>query len=241
MPAEQVLVVARSAVPDGADWHGLRTDGIEPFLDRVRAEGHFLDRATAEIDPDYKQVIPYLVLLDGQRYFLMRRSRAGVDARLHDRYSIGVGGHLNPGDAGIIGGLQREWREELEAEFMPAFRPIALLNDDTTDVGSVHLGIVCIADAAGRPVTIREADKLSGSFVSAAEVSQVIDRMESWSRIVFEALDPGTLGGLAGVLPPSPGQPAAAPRESGSGGAYNRRAGRPTGCDPAVPARRAED
>ena len=105
-----------------------------------------------EVDPSFKQVIPYLVLRDGERYFLMRRTRAGVDARLHDRYSIGVGGHLNPGDGGVLGGLRREWHEELVADFEPAFRLVGLLNDDTTEVGAVHLGAVYVADAAGRPV-----------------------------------------------------------------------------------------
>ena len=57
-----------------------------------------------EVDPSFKQVIPYLVLRDAERYFLMRRTRAGVDARLLGRYSIGVGGHLNPGDGGVLGG-----------------------------------------------------------------------------------------------------------------------------------------
>ena len=94
----------------------------------------------------------------------MRRTRAGGDARLHDRWSIGVGGHLNPGDADLFGGLRREWREELVADFEPAFEPLALLNDDTTDVGAVHLGIVFVADAAGRPVAVRETDKLEGRF-----------------------------------------------------------------------------
>jgi predicted NUDIX family phosphoesterase len=141
-----------------------------------------------EVDPDHKQVIPYLVLRDGPRYFLMHRTRAGTDARLHDRYSIGVGGHLNPGDDGLVGGLRREWAEELRADFVPDFRLVALLNDDTTEVGAVHLGAVYLADAAGRPVAIRETEKLSGGFVDASEVAAVKDRLETWSRLVFEFL-----------------------------------------------------
>ena len=73
-----------------------------------------------ERDPAFKQVIPYLVLRDGERYFLMQRTTAGGDARLHGRYSIGVGGHLNPGDGGLLGGLRREWDEELVADFVPS-------------------------------------------------------------------------------------------------------------------------
>jgi predicted NUDIX family phosphoesterase len=142
-----------------------------------------------EHDPTFKQVIPYLVLRDGDGYFLMRRTQAGADARLHDLYSIGVGGHLNPGDGGLLLGLQREWDEELVADFMPDFRIIGLLNDDTTDVGRVHLGAVFEADADGRPVAIRETHKLEGSFAGPDDVASVVDRMETWSRIVFEHLE----------------------------------------------------
>ena len=134
-------------------------------------------------------MIPYLVLRDGDRWFLMRRTRAGGDARLHDRWSIGVGGHLNPGDGDVPGGLRREWAEEVVADFVPEFSAIGLLNDDTTPVGSVHVGIVFVADAAGRPVEIREVDKLTGSFATTEEVAAVVDGMETWSRLVFEALE----------------------------------------------------
>ena len=187
MSGEQVLVVARERVPDAAAWYGLRSEGLAPFLEVVAREGEYAPRDAMEHDRAYKQIIPYLVLRDGDRYFLMRRTRAGADRRLHDRWSIGVGGHLNPGDDGLLGGLLREWREELDADFEPDFVPLALLNDDTTDVGAVHLGIVFVADAAGRSVAVREHDKLTGAFASAAEVAAVADDLETWSRIVFEA------------------------------------------------------
>jgi predicted NUDIX family phosphoesterase len=119
----------------------------------------------------------------------MRRTKAGGDARLHDRYSIGVGGHLNPGDGDLAGGLRREWREEVQADFEPEFELIGLLNDDSTEVGSVHLGAVYVAEAAGRPVAIRETDKLEGGFAARAEVAAVVDRMETWSSLVFEYLE----------------------------------------------------
>jgi predicted NUDIX family phosphoesterase len=162
-----------------------------------------------ETDPAYKQVIPYLVLRDGASYFLMRRTRAGVDARLHDRWSIGVGGHLNPGDDGLLGGLRREWREELVAGFEPDFVPVALLNDDTTEVGAVHLGVVFVADAAGRRVEVRETHKLTGAFASGAECAAVLDRMETWSRLVFEALEAsGSPRAVAAALESDPALPA---------------------------------
>ena len=186
---ELVLVIPRASIMADPGWLGIRTDGIGHFETLVAREGRFQPRSEMEIDRAWKQVIPYLVLRDGPRYFLMRRTQAGGDARLHDRWSIGVGGHLNPGDNDLDGGLRREWREELRADFEPAFELIGLLNDDTTDVGGVHLGAVYVAESNGLPVAIRETDKLSGRFVNPGEVAAVVDRLETWSALVFEHLE----------------------------------------------------
>jgi predicted NUDIX family phosphoesterase len=191
-PEEQVLVVPRASVIEGEGWLGVRRDGLEATLAAVRQDGFFMRRGDAEEDPSHKQVIPYLVLRDGKRWFLMRRTRAGGDARLHDLWSIGVGGHLNPGDGDVEGGLRREWAEEVIADFEPDFQVVGLLNDDTTPVGAVHLGVVFVADAAGRDVAIREVDKLTGAFADTDEVAAVRDSMETWSRLVFDALTEAT-------------------------------------------------
>jgi predicted NUDIX family phosphoesterase len=185
---EFVFVVPRAAVVTGDGWYGLDSADLDAFLATIEGHGRFEPRPAMEADPGFKQIIPYLVLRDGDRYFLMRRTRAGGDARLHDRWSIGVGGHLNPGDQDLDGGLRREWSEELVADWIPEFRFIGLLNDDTTSVGQVHLGAVFVADAAGRPVSIRETDKLSGAFATPAKVAAVAPDLETWSRLVFDAL-----------------------------------------------------
>ena len=186
---ERVLVVPRDVVPDRAGWYGLRTAGVMEFLAVVQEHGRHEPRAAMEVDPSFKQIIPYLVLRDGGRYFLMRRTRAGGDARLHDRWSIGVGGHVDPGDDGLAGGLRRERHEELVADFEPTFTPYALLNDDTTEVGAVHLGVVVLAEADGRQVSVRETDKLSGAFADPDAVAAGAEHLETWSRIVFDALE----------------------------------------------------
>ena len=196
MTDELVLVVPTTdlydALSDGAAWLGIRPAGEDRLAELIRSRGQFRPRSEMEPDETWKQVIPYPVLRDGSRWFLMRRTRAGGDARLHDRYSIGVGGHVNPEDGGLDGdlstALRREWLEELDVEFVPHFRFLGLLNDDTTSVGRVHVGLVYEADAAGRPVTIRETEKLSGGFVGSADVEAVVDDLETWSRLAFEHL-----------------------------------------------------
>jgi predicted NUDIX family phosphoesterase len=193
---ELVLVVPTADVVGdlgaGASWLGIRPAGEAHLADLIRRRGDFRPRSLMESDESWKQVIPYPVLRDGPSWFLMRRTKAGGDARLHDRWSIGVGGHVNPADGGLDGdlgtALRREWLEELAVDFVPDFRFVGLLNDDTTPVGRVHLGLVYEADAAGRAVAIREIEKLTGAFVPSAEVAAVAEDLETWSRIAFEFL-----------------------------------------------------
>lgn len=183
-----VLGLARTAIPGGVDFRGVIDRPFEPLLDAIKAYGEFRPRNEVELDPSFKQVIPYLVLRDGERLFLMKRTKAGGDERLHDRYSIGIGGHVNPDDGGVAGGLVREWSEEIAADFTPDFEPVGLLNDDDNSVGAVHLGLVYAADAVGRPVEIRETHKLSGAFATFAEIAEVQDRLETWSALLFDFL-----------------------------------------------------
>lgn len=198
--SERVLVLPRAEVPGGCDFTGLRpADG--PALDALRARvadaGRYLERSVAEEDPTHKQLIPYVVVRDGERLFLMRRTDAGGDARLHGKASIGVGGHLNPVDEGedpLMAGLRREWDEELEADWEPDFRLVGLLNDDSNPVGAVHLGVVFTVEADGRPVAVRERDKLTGDFVEADAVYVAWDRLETWSQLVAQALGLAPVG-----------------------------------------------
>lgn len=193
---ERVLVLPRDQVPGGCDFTGVREadeQTMAALQAAVATHGRFTDRPLAEEDPAFKQLIPYVVVRDGALVYLMERTAAGGDARLHGKASIGVGGHLNPVDEGedpLTDGLRREWSEELVADWQPEFRLVGLLNDDSNPVGSVHLGVVFEVEAAGRPVEVRERDKLTGRFATAAEVREAWDRMETWSRLVAEHLLP---------------------------------------------------
>jgi predicted NUDIX family phosphoesterase len=204
---ERVLVLARGDVPGGCDFRGIRpadTAMLEELRDAVATRGRYLERAVAENDAAHKQLIPYVVVRDGQRVFLMHRTDAGGDARLHGRASIGVGGHLNPVDTGadpLMAGMRREWAEEIRANWEPEFTLIGLLNDDTDAVGAVHLGVVFTVEADGRPLAVREEDKLVGRFADADAVGANWDRLETWSRLVA-----GSLG-----LAPIQGSDAASP------------------------------
>jgi predicted NUDIX family phosphoesterase len=198
---EQVLVLLRDRVPGGCDFTGLRhADEAQLAVLRqaVADHGRYLDRPVAEESPEWKQLIPYVVLRDGDRIFLMERTDAGGDSRLHRKASIGVGGHLNPVDQGqdpLTVGLRREWAEELDATWEPEFRLVGMLNDDSNPVGSVHLGVVFTVEAAGRPVRVREVEKLGGRMATTGEVLAAWDRLETWSQLVAADL----LGAPQGV------------------------------------------
>jgi predicted NUDIX family phosphoesterase len=196
---ELVLGIPRERLMGAGGWRGVLHGEVAPYLERIAAEGIFRPRADVEGDATWKQVIPYLVLRDRGRLFLMRRTRAGADARLHERFSIGIGGHVNPEDADIQGGLLREWCEEIEADFTPQFRIVGLLNDDTDPVGQVHVGVVFGAEAHGRTVSIRETDKLEGAFVSPADVLRVYDRLETWSALVYDFISARSAGTQTGA------------------------------------------
>ena len=191
---ERVLVLPRDHVPGGCEFTGVRLADEQTMIGlraAVEAHGRFMDRPLAEEDPAFKQLIPYVVVRDGPLVFLMERTAAGGDARLHGKASIGVGGHLNPVDDGqdpLTDGLRREWSEELISDWEPQFRLVGLLNDDSNPVGSVHLGVVFEVEAAGRKVEVRERDKLTGRFATEAEVRAAWDRMETWSRLVASQL-----------------------------------------------------
>jgi len=194
---ERVLVLARADVPGGCDFHGIRkadADALSALRQAVSRHGTYLERPTAEQDPGRKQLIPYVVVRDGESVFLMHRTDAGGDARLHRKASIGVGGHLNPVDEGedpLMAGLRREWHEELETDWEPDFRLVGLLNDDSNPVGAVHLGVVFSVEADGRPVAVREHHKLTGAFAGTDAVGASWDRLETWSQLVADALGLG--------------------------------------------------
>jgi predicted NUDIX family phosphoesterase len=183
---ELIVGVPRARIIGKDPWHGIREADIAAALAAIGTAAEVRRRGDAEEDPSWQQIIPYLLLRDGARIFLMRRTRAGGDARLHERWSIGIGGHLNPDDGTPERGLIREFHEEVEAEWDPELRLVGLLNDDSTPVGAVHLGVVYEAQADGRAVAIRETDKLVGEFVEPPAVRDGYEHLETWSQIVFD-------------------------------------------------------
>lgn len=157
----------------------------------------FLPRAQAENDPAWKQVIPYVILHCAGEVFCYRRGQASTESRLRALHSVGLGGHIRPTDetffaqpgrAAYDAALRRELDEEValgaavEAEHL-----IGLINDDSTPVGQVHIGVVHLWRLAAPAVKAREAKIAAGRFASpAALLAQPGLELESWSRLCLE-------------------------------------------------------
>lgn len=184
--------------PDGA-WHGLVTTGLERVLRTIRAASEYRPRHLVEDDASMQQVIPYCVVhhpRDGS-YLLTRRLRRSSESRLHHLYSLGVGGHVNPGDGEsgdpVIGGLQREWSEEVVCSAPATARLVALLNDDSTPVSRVHLGLVFLVEPGSGTTRVRETHKLEGESLPLVAMRRHYLSMESWSQLVFDDLVAGAV------------------------------------------------
>jgi len=194
---ESVLCVPRTTIfPDGA-WHGLVATGLERVLRTIRATAEYRPRDRVEDDPSLQQIIPYCIVRHGDgSYLLTHRLRASSEKRLHHLYSLGVGGHVNPGDGEngdpVVGGLRREWSEEIVCPAPATARLVALLNDDTTPVSRVHLGLVFLVEPDdGAAAAVRETRKLEGEVLTLEAMRRHYLNMESWSQLVYDDLVAG--------------------------------------------------
>jgi predicted NUDIX family phosphoesterase len=171
----------------------------EKYLEALLSHGNnfFLSRAQAENDPAYKQIIPYALLaFENKVLYYVRGKRAG-EQRLIAKGSIGIGGHMNETDESLFAwdaqayrvGVEREVAEEIKIDTQFQDRIVALLNDDTTEVGRVHLGIVHVFKLAEPKVKKREAMITNLAFLTKAELIARRESLESWSRICVDSLD----------------------------------------------------
>lgn len=188
---EQVLVVKREKIEQYIGGkNGLIRDNNEKLLDIIMNEHEFLPRPEAEERPDYKQIIPYVILLQGDKVFVTRRLNKGGEARLHGKISIGVGGHINPADEEgntLMRGLWREIHEEVQLDKYDELVSCGFINDDTNSVGSVHLG-ACFTLRTEGEVSVRETEKLEGLWMTLTELRENYDSMETWTQIALEVL-----------------------------------------------------
>jgi predicted NUDIX family phosphoesterase len=186
---EDVMVVETAALAPffkGRAFDLIRDDA-SAMLELIAAKHFFVARADAEVQPKWRQIIPYVVVMHGDDVFTLRRLRKQTEARLHDKVSIGIGGHINPGHD-VLAGLHKELEEEIAVDDPYALEFAGILNDESTEVSRVHLGAVYVLRASSANVSVRETEKMSGSFVARRDLAAMRDAMETWSQVVFDAL-----------------------------------------------------
>jgi len=198
-PVEQILVVPAELFRRLGHFQGFSGE-VDRYLGELTSPRNirFLPREDMERDPGFKQLIPYLIFRhagpDGRPWvFEYTRGTGQGEGRLHRKRSVGIGGHISAVDAGGCGnpyeeGMRRELDEEVIIDTPYTIRCVGLLNDDQTEVGQVHLGLVHLVDVERPAVRPREPDITRCSFRPVAEILADMEGFETWSQICMKAL-----------------------------------------------------
>jgi predicted NUDIX family phosphoesterase len=193
---EQVLVVPTLLFHELGHFQGFTTN-TRPYLKTLFDPAYisYRPRDQVEQDPSYKQLIPYCIFRCNGEIFYYTRGNSQGEGRLHSKRSIGVGGHISSTDEGRQESVYQEalWREIQEEVFLESPYTetcVGLINDDETEVGRVHLGIVHLFDLEAPKVRPREKSMIETGFASPAELSKLRDQFETWSQICLDHLFP---------------------------------------------------
>jgi predicted NUDIX family phosphoesterase len=189
---ELILVVKRKDLfAQKTAWAGLKEVDFESYLQCIKEKKEFLPRSLMEQDPQYKQIIPYLLFRYDNRYFLMQRTAQATEKRLQNKYSLGIGGHIRQEDLtsdNIYDWARREFHEEVEYKDELSIKPLGILNDDSNPVGQVHIGFVLLLEGSTPNIKVKSELK-SGELVTLQDCQAYFTHMESWSQIVCEFLN----------------------------------------------------
>ena len=197
-PNENVLVVKRELFDELGSFQGLNFEA-EKYLKAILSRGSnfFVPRPEAENDPAYKQIIPYALIAFEETVLHYVRGKKAGEQRLVAKGSIGIGGHMNETDESLFAldeqayraGVEREVNEEIKIDTPFEDRIVALLNDDSTEVGRVHLGIVHIFKLKEPNVQKREAMITALTFLTKEELMARRESLETWSQICLDSLE----------------------------------------------------
>jgi len=191
---EQVLVIKNddlSSFISSTDLYKFIEGTESEELYRIAiSKNMFLLREYAETDFSSRQLIPYAILRHENSIYVLERKAKQSEQRLHNKLSIGIGGHINPidlqGQSDIISNcLERETNEEVKIESSYSSKFIGVILDNTTEVSKVHIGIAFEILLSNTEVEVVETEKMSGEWVDLQEISKFYDRLETWSQIAL--------------------------------------------------------
>jgi predicted NUDIX family phosphoesterase len=193
---ERVLCFQRTLLEELGLFQGLSLQ-VEKYLPIVTSPAHtiYKNRSEAEHDRRYKQLIPYVLILCQNRILRYRRGKGGQESRLHGLFSVGIGGHISEEDHGLFSqqlgyreGMHRELMEEVEIKAAND-AAVAVLNDDSTEVGFVHFGVVHVMHVATEELVGRRSGIVAPEFVPVTEATSEPSLYETWSQLCLQNLD----------------------------------------------------
>ncbi len=181
------LLYAETHHPSGC----LITEQKERIFNNIVNNQIFMPRDDAEYNFDHKQVIPYVAIRNGKKYLLLKRLNRQTEKRLHNKYSLGIGGHINPDAAAhenniIINGLYRELNEEVWVADPAGLQFIGVINDESNSVSRVHLGLFYVLESLSSAYRVLETEKMTAEWISEDCLKEYYDEMETWSQIIYD-------------------------------------------------------
>lgn len=188
---EHILVTERQHLFANIDaWHGLKEVDFDSYIQIINENKQFLPRSVMEKDFGYKQIIPYLIFTHDDKYFLMQRRATASETRLASKLTLGIGGHIRQEDMtvnSLFAWALREFHEEVAYTGKVTVKPLGILNDDSNDVGKVHIGFVLLLQGDSANISIKSELK-SGALLTLSDCLAQRDNMESWSQFVVDFL-----------------------------------------------------
>jgi predicted NUDIX family phosphoesterase len=205
--SEKVLAVPRPAIESMLQQGFFEANGAD-LMGRLGELAIFLDRSAAEEDPTHKQIIPYILIVHEGRFLLYKRTKKQGESRLHEKFSLGFGGHINEIDGNretdtnlILAAMIRELNEEL---FLPSVRQLRVagfINDDTNAVGKVHLGVAFIVETANERFAVNEPEMIEAKWCDTQAIDDIFPKLESWSQLLWSHYSKTRSSKAAGVDP----------------------------------------
>ena len=190
--SENVLIVQNNLLPHIQNRKCcLITENKDQIFDIILKNQSFMLRDEAEYNFEHKQVIPYVVVRHNNNYLLLQRTNRQAEIRLHNKYSLGIGGHINPvsrfeEENIIISSLYRELNEEVLVSDRAGLSFIGIINDESNSVSRVHLGLLYVLEASTPEFKVLETDKMSAQWVSEVDLKEYYDSLETWSQVVYD-------------------------------------------------------
>jgi predicted NUDIX family phosphoesterase len=194
LPQEHVLCIPRLLFHQLGHFQGFMADATPYFKTLFDANyTTYRPRDQVETDPSFKQLIPYCIFRHAETVFHYRRGKLQGDGRLRGLRSIGIGGHISSTDAetaeaSYLAAMSREIEEEVFLESGYTQKCVGLINDDLSEVGRVHLGIVHLFELEAPKVRPREESIIETGFASPAELARDAPGFETWSQICLDHL-----------------------------------------------------